>query len=125
MVLDETGEVIIDNDEHLAALDFYTQALAHAPEGASQVDWAAAQNLFNQGQLAMTKFWAHAYPQIPDDSPIKGKVGAAPMIAGEGGLGGVAGRGRRPWPSGRCSRTAPSAGPGGRASGGRCDSPPR
>lgn len=91
MVLDESGEVIIDSDEHLAALDFYTQTLAHAPEGASQVDWAAAQNLFNQGQLAMTKFWAHAYPQIPDDSPIKGNVGAAPMIAGDAGLGGVAG----------------------------------
>lgn len=91
MVLDDDGNVIIDNAEHLAALDFYTEDLADAPEGASQVDWAAAQNLFNQGQLAMTKFWAHAFPQIPDDSPVKGKVGAAPMIAGAAGVGGVPG----------------------------------
>lgn len=91
MVLDEDGNVIIDNAEHLAALDFYTEAVADAPEGASQVDWAAAQNLFNQGQVAMTKFWAHAYPQIPDDSSVKGKVGAAPMLAGAGGIGSVPG----------------------------------
>ena len=91
MVLDEDGNVIIDNAEHLAALDFYTEAVADAPEGASQVDWAAAQNLFNQGQLAMTKFWAHAYPQIPDDASVKGKVGAAPMLAGAAGIGSVPG----------------------------------
>ena len=91
MVLDDAGNVIIDNAEHLAALDFYTEALADAPKGASQVDWAAAQNLFNQGQLAMTKFWAHAFPQIPDDAAVKGKVGAAPMIAGAAGIGGVPG----------------------------------
>jgi ABC-type glycerol-3-phosphate transport system substrate-binding protein len=91
MVLDEDGNVIIDNDEHLAALDFYTEAVGDAPEGASQVDWAAAQNLFNQGQVAMTKFWAHAYPQIPDDASVKGKVGAAPMIAGDAGIGAVPG----------------------------------
>jgi multiple sugar transport system substrate-binding protein len=91
MVLDEDDNVIIDNAEHLAALDFYTEAVADAPEGASQVDWAAAQNLFNQGQVAMTKFWAHAYPQIPDDASVKGKVGAAPMIAGDAGIGGVPG----------------------------------
>jgi len=91
MVLDEEGNVIIDNAEHLAALDFYTEAVADAPEGASQVDWAAAQNLFNQGQVAMTKFWAHAYPQIPEDAKVKGKVGAAPMIAGDAGIGAVPG----------------------------------
>ncbi len=91
MVLDDEGSVIIDNAEHLAALDFYTAAVADAPEGASQVDWAAAQNLFNQGQVAMTKFWAHAFPQIPDDASVKGKVGVAPMLAGDAGIGGVPG----------------------------------
>lgn len=91
MVLDEEGNVIIDNAEHLAALDFYTEAVSDAPEGASQVDWGAAQNLFNQGQVAMTKFWAHAYPQIPEDASIKGKVGAAPMLSGAAGIGGVPG----------------------------------
>ena len=83
-------QVIIDNAEHLDALDFYTEAVRCA-RGRSQVDWAAAQNLFNQGQTAMTKFWAHAYPQIPDDSSVKGKIGAAPMFAGAAGVVGVPG----------------------------------
>ena len=93
MVLDANNNVVIDNAAHKDALDFYTSLVKSAPPGAAQVDWAAAQNLFNQGKTAMTRFWAHAYRQIPKDSPVAGKVGAAPMIAGSAGIGGVPG----PW----------------------------
>ena len=82
MVLDDDNNVIIDNAAHKEALDFYVSLVKSAPTGAAQVDWAAAQNLFNQGKTAMTRFWAHAYRQIPADSPVSGKVGAAPMIGG-------------------------------------------
>lgn len=92
MVLDG-DKVVIDNAAHKEALDFYVGLAKSAPSGAAQVDWAAAQNLFNQGKTAMTRFWAHAYRQIPKDSPVAGKVGAAPMIAGSAGIGGVPG----PW----------------------------
>ncbi|TPV52618.1 sugar ABC transporter substrate-binding protein [Pseudarthrobacter phenanthrenivorans] len=92
MVLDG-DKVVIDNAAHKEALDFYVSLTKSAPAGAAQVDWAAAQNLFNQGQTAMTRFWAHAYRQIPKDSPVAGKVGTAPMIAGSAGIGGVPG----PW----------------------------
>jgi multiple sugar transport system substrate-binding protein len=93
MILDENNKVVIDNAAHKEALDFYVSLTKSAPSGAAQVDWAAAQNLFNQGQTAMTRFWAHAYRQIPKDSPVAGKVGTAPMIAGSAGIGGVPG----PW----------------------------
>ena len=93
MILDENNNVIIDNAAHKEALDFYTSLTSYAPPGAAQVDWAAAQNLFNQGKTAMTRFWAHAYRQIPKDAPIAGKVGAAPMIGGSAGVAGVPG----PW----------------------------
>jgi ABC-type glycerol-3-phosphate transport system substrate-binding protein len=93
MVLDSNNNVIIDNAAHKQALDFYTSLVKDAPAGAAQVDWAAAQNLFNQGKTAMTKFWAHAYRQIPKDSPVYGKVGTAPMIGGSAGVAGVPG----PW----------------------------
>lgn len=93
MVLDEDGTVVIDNEAHRQALDFYVSLTESAPPGAAQVDWAAAQNLFNQGQTAMTRFWAHAYRQIPDDAEVAGKVGAAPMIGGSAGVAGVPG----PW----------------------------
>ena len=96
IVLDAAGKVIIDNEQHLAALTFYSDLqnkLKVNPPGSAQLDWAGAQNLFNQGKTAMLRFWAHAYPLIPDDSPVKGKVGVAPMIAGEAGVGAVPG----PW----------------------------
>lgn len=92
MVLDaDTGEVTIDNDAHQEALDFYVSLLPYAPSGAAQLDWAGAQNLFYQGNLAMMRFWGHAYRQTPDDSPIKDDIGAAPMIGGSGGIAGVPG----------------------------------
>ena len=93
MVLDSNNNVVIDNAAHKQALDFYTSLVKDAPAGAAQVDWAAAQNLFNQGKTAMTQFWAHAYRQIPKDSPVYGKVGTAPMIGGSAGVAGVPG----PW----------------------------
>lgn len=93
MVLDKDGKVIINDAAHKAALDFYVQPLTDgsAPSGAAQTDWAAAQNLFYQGQTAMTRFWAHAYTQIPADSAVAGKVGVVPMPAGPAGIAGVPG----------------------------------
>lgn len=92
MVLNaETNEVTIDDEAHKAALDFYVSLLPYAPSGAAQLDWGGSQNLFYQGQLAMMRFWGHAYRQTPDDSPIKDHIGAAPMIGGPGGVAGVPG----------------------------------
>ena len=96
VVLDDKGNVIIDNDAHLKALQFYTDIACKdhaAPDGATQVDWGAAQNMFYQGQTAMMKFWAHAYRQTPADSVVNGKVGAAPMIGGDAGIAAIPG----PW----------------------------
>ncbi|MDQ1012058.1 multiple sugar transport system substrate-binding protein [Streptomyces sp. V4I23] len=95
-VLDDQGKVIIDNRQHLDALRFYSGLSTKAkvaPPGAKQLDWGGAQNLFNQGRTAMMRFWAHAFPLVPTDSPVHGKVGAAPMIAGAAGIAGVPG----PW----------------------------
>ena len=93
-VLDADGNVIIDDAAHKAALDFYVAPLLEdeaAPSGAAQIDWAEAQNLFYQGQTAMTRFWAHAFPQTPEDSPVFGNVGVVPMPAGPEGIAGVPG----------------------------------
>jgi multiple sugar transport system substrate-binding protein len=96
VVLDDAGKVIINNKQHLEALTFYADLYNKygvSPAGVAQVDWAAAQNLFNQGQTAMMRFWSHAYPGIPKDSPVYGKVGTAPMIGGSAGVAGIPG----PW----------------------------
>ncbi|WP_426320060.1 ABC transporter substrate-binding protein [Microbacterium sp. E-13] len=92
MVVDaQTGEVTIDSPAHQEALDYYVSLLPYAPSGAAQLDWAGAQNLFYQGNLAMMRFWGHAYRQTPDDSPVKDDIGVAPMIGGPGGVAGVPG----------------------------------
>lgn len=91
MVVGDDGTVSLGDADSLAALDFYTSLLPYAPSGAAQLDWAGSQNLFNQGQLAMMRFWAHAYKQIPADSAVTGKVGVTTMVGGPGGVAGVPG----------------------------------
>jgi ABC-type glycerol-3-phosphate transport system substrate-binding protein len=94
MVLTPDGKADIDTPEALEALDFYAELnteLEVSPPGAAQIDWAAAQNLYNQGKTAMMRFWAHAYTQIPDDSPAKGKTGVAVLPAGPAGSAAVPG----------------------------------
>ncbi|RFA17859.1 sugar ABC transporter substrate-binding protein [Subtercola boreus] len=93
MVIDSSGKSTLGDKASLDALNFYTSQVPNAPAGAAQVDWAAAQNLFNQGKTAVMLFWAHAYSQIPTDAPVAGKVGVAPMIGGSAGVAGVPG----PW----------------------------
>ena len=96
LILDADHNIIIDNEEHVAGLSYYISHhcdLDVAPPNVMEVDWGVAQNLFYQGQVAMFRFWGHAYPQIPDDAPVAGLVGVAPMIAGPGGVGAIPG----PW----------------------------
>lgn len=91
MVTGTDGSVSLGDENSRKALDFYTSLLPYAPPGAAQLDWAGAQNLFNQGKTAMMRFWAHAYRQIPVDAAVAGNVGVAPMIGGDAGPAGVPG----------------------------------
>ncbi|MCY4540661.1 MAG: extracellular solute-binding protein [Chloroflexi bacterium] len=96
VVLDADHNIIIDNAEHVAGLEYY---ISHhcdmdvAPPNVNEVDWGVAENLFYQSQTAMFRFWGHAYRLTRGDSPIADLVGAAPMIAGPGGVGAIPG----PW----------------------------
>jgi ABC-type glycerol-3-phosphate transport system substrate-binding protein len=96
VILDDAGNVILDNQAHIDALENYRAPLcvdASVPDNALEISWGEAQNLFYQGQTAMMKFWAHAYKMTPEDSQIAGKVGVAPMIAGSVGIAAIPG----PW----------------------------
>lgn len=96
VILDEDGNVIIDNEAHKQALEFYIapHCTDHSvPENVNEIGWGEAQNLFYQGKTAMMKFWAHAYKMTPADSKVSGKVGVAPMLAGEAGIAAIPG----PW----------------------------
>jgi multiple sugar transport system substrate-binding protein len=94
MVLTSDGDANLDTPEALEALDFYTDLATEydvSPPGAAQIDWAAAQNLYNQGKTAMMRFWAHAYTQIPDDSPAKGNTGVTVLPGGSAGTAAIPG----------------------------------
>lgn len=91
MVVDAEGTVSLGDDPSVSALDYYVSLLPFTPSGAAQLDWAGAQNLFNQGGLALMRFWAHAYRQVPEDAAVAGNVGVATMIGGEAGPAGVPG----------------------------------
>ncbi len=96
VILDDAGKVILDNQAHIDALEYYRAPLCvdkSVPDNALEISWGEAQNLFYQGQTAMMKFWAHAYKMTPEDSKIAGKVGVAPMIGGPAGVAGIPG----PW----------------------------
>ncbi|GLQ53844.1 ABC transporter substrate-binding protein [Devosia nitrariae] len=96
VILDDAGNVILDNQAHIDALENYRAPLCldkSVPDNALEISWGEAQNLFYQGQTAMMKFWAHAYKMTPEDSEITGKVGVAPMIAGSAGIAAIPG----PW----------------------------
>lgn len=92
MVLNAAGtKSTLGDAESLKALNYYTSLEKYGPSGAASVDWNAAQNLYNQGKAAMMLFWAHAYRQIPTNSPVYGKTGVAPMVGGPAGIAGVPG----------------------------------
>ncbi|RFC00698.1 sugar ABC transporter substrate-binding protein [Rhizobium leguminosarum bv. trifolii] len=96
VILDKDGKVIIDNDAHKKALEFYIapHCVDHSvPDNVNEIGWGEAQNLFYQGKTAMMKFWAHAYKMTPEDSKVSGKVGVAPMLAGDAGVAAIPG----PW----------------------------
>ncbi|MBN9347888.1 MAG: sugar ABC transporter substrate-binding protein [Devosia sp.] len=96
VILDDAGNVILDNQAHIDALENYRAPLCEdksVPDNALEISWGEAQNLFYQGQTAMMKFWAHAYKMTPGDSKVSGKVGVAPMIGGTAGVAGIPG----PW----------------------------
>ena len=96
VILDRDGNVIIDNEAHRKALEFYIAPHCvdrSVPDNVNEIGWGEAQNLFYQGKTAMMKFWAHAYKMTPQDSVVNGKVGVAPMLAGEAGVAAIPG----PW----------------------------
>lgn len=98
LVIDEAGEIIVNDEDHVSALEFLNELVNEegtVPEGVMETASAETSELFYNGNLAMMLAWGHFFVPAndPDTSDVAGKVGAAPMIAGEGGIGVVPG----PW----------------------------
>ncbi len=98
LVVDEKGNIVIDSEPYLKALDFLNDIVnkdKSVPKGTLELLMPQAVNLFWNGQLAMILTWGHFY--VPSNDPsrsmIAGNVSVAPMIAGDAGIGAIPG----PW----------------------------
>ncbi|MFB4169917.1 extracellular solute-binding protein [Virgibacillus sp. JSM 102003] len=98
LVLDGNGEVVVNDQYHVAALNMLNDLVSTdgiVPENTLETASAETAELFYNGNLAMMLAWGHFYVPAndPNTSGVAGKVGAAPMIAGQAGIGVVPG----PW----------------------------
>ncbi|MGI9254518.1 MAG: extracellular solute-binding protein, partial [Thermomicrobiales bacterium] len=85
---DAQGRPTLDTPEAAAALDFYRAAVndrTMTPAGLEEIDSVKSGELFASGQVAMMVNWfGFAAVCEQPGSPTKGKVGVAPVPAGEG-----------------------------------------
>lgn len=98
VVVDEKGEVLINKEPYVEALQFISDILnkdKSAPPEALEMSSAETAEMFWNGKLAMMLAWGHFYvpSNDPQKSNVAGKVGTAPMIAGDAGIGSIPG----PW----------------------------
>ncbi|MGI8315857.1 ABC transporter substrate-binding protein [Halobacillus mangrovi] len=98
LVVGEGGEVLVNQKPYVEALEFLTTLLNEdqsVPKGALEMASAETAELFWSGKSAMMIAWGHFYvpSNDPETSEVAGKVGSAPMIAGDAGIGAVPG----PW----------------------------
>ncbi|MYL34343.1 extracellular solute-binding protein [Pontibacillus yanchengensis] len=98
LVVGDDGEVLVNNEPYVEALELLTTMLNEdqsVPKGALEMASAETAELFWSGKSAMMLAWGHFYvpSNDPEKSEVAGKVGSAPMIAGDAGIGAVPG----PW----------------------------
>ncbi len=98
LVVDEDGKANVNTKPYVEALDFLVKVLREdksAPEGALNMASDEIAELFWNGKMAMMLEWGHFFVPSNDatKSKVAGKVGTAPMIGGEAGIGVVPG----PW----------------------------
>ncbi|AIY86529.1 MULTISPECIES: ABC transporter substrate-binding protein [unclassified Thermotoga] len=88
-VLDESGKVVIDSPEAVAALQFMVDLIYKhkvTPEGVTTYMEEDARRIFQNGEAVFMRNWPYAWSLVnSDESPIKGKVGVAPLPMGPGG----------------------------------------
>ncbi|KIO60470.1 hypothetical protein B4064_3520 [Caldibacillus thermoamylovorans] len=93
LVIDENNNVLIDQEPYVKSLEMLQELVNDESVPSETLAIAASETaeLFNDGKLAMMLVWGHFYMSSSEELPDK--VGVAPMIAGEKGIGAVPG----PW----------------------------
>lgn len=86
-VLDDEGNVVLDSPEAVEALEVMNDYIYSgvSPEGVTTYEGEDARNIFQQGKAVFMRNRLYAWSLLnAGDSPVKGRVGAKPMVHGEG-----------------------------------------
>lgn len=86
-VVDAAGNITINNPQAAKALDMAASWVGTiAPSGVLNYGEEEARGVFQNGKALFMRNWPYAWSmaQAPD-SPVKGKVGVAPLPSGQGG----------------------------------------
>ncbi len=88
-LLDEAGNVVIDSPQSIAALKALVDGIYEQkfiPQAVLTYQEEEARNAFQEGRAVFMRNWPYAWNlmQAPQ-SPVRGKVGIVPMVAGPGG----------------------------------------
>lgn len=86
-VVDDRGAITIDNPKAARALDTAAAWIGTiAPQGVLNYAEEDARGVFQNGQALFMRNWPYAWSlSQAADSPVRGKVGVAPLPAGPGG----------------------------------------
>lgn len=93
LVLGKDNKVLVDEQPYVDALQYLCDLYkdGYVPEETLSVASTEAQEMFNNGKLAMQLNWSHQYPAAYEVN--KENVGVAPMIGGAKGVAATTG----PW----------------------------
>lgn len=94
LIFDEDGNVNITDQAYVDALNFMVENANadYTPDDSLSTAATESQELFTNGKIAMQLNWSHQYPAAVE-ALGEDKVGCAPMIAGDAGIGATTG----PW----------------------------
>jgi len=86
-IVDADGNITVDNPQAVRALELAASWVdAITPRGVLNYAEEDARGLFQSGKALFMRNWPYAWALAQgEDSPVKGKVGVAPLPRGEGG----------------------------------------
>jgi multiple sugar transport system substrate-binding protein len=84
-IFDESGNVAINSDKNIQALEYYNDLKKYAPPGVTNATWDEQTTNLAQGVAAMGIIWNDSAPSLenPDESLVKGKMGYDAIPVGE------------------------------------------
>lgn len=88
-LLDSSGAVLVDEPRAVAALEALVDGIygrGFIPRAVLTYQEEEARNVFQEGRAVFMRNWPYAWNLMQKEgSPVRGKVGIVPMVAGPGG----------------------------------------